>query len=89
MVRLRIVATVTSVPPEGCSVWTHRLIAAQLADTGISASQAGRVLADLELPPHKVRGWLNRRDDEQFWDQAAAVRPVPEPACGHRADLHR
>ena len=29
--------------------------------------------ADLELPPHKVRGWLNRRDDEQFWDQAAAV----------------
>jgi transposase len=72
-VRLRIVATVTSVPPEGCSVWTHRLIAAQLAGTGISASQAGRVLADLELPPHKVRGWLNRRDDEQFWDQAAAV----------------
>jgi hypothetical protein len=31
------------------------------------------VLADLELSPHKVRGWLNRRDDEQFWAQAAAV----------------
>ena len=72
-VRLRIAAAVTSVPPEGCSAWTHHLIAAHLADTGISVSQAGRVLADLELAPHKVRGWLNRRDDEQFWAQAAAV----------------
>jgi transposase len=66
-VRLRIVAVATSVPPEGTSVWTHALIAAQLADTGISVSQAGRVLADLELRPHRVRGWLNRRDDDQFW----------------------
>ena len=66
-------AAATSVPPEGTSVWTHRLIARQLADTGISASQAGRILADLELRPHRVRGWLNRVDDEQFWGQAAAV----------------
>lgn len=72
-VRLRIAATATSVPPAGCSAWTHHLIAAELADTGISASQAGRVLADLDLAPHKVRGWLNRRDDEQFWARAAAV----------------
>ncbi len=75
-VRLRIVAAATSVPPEGTSVWTHALIAAQLADTGISASQAGRILAGLELAPHKVRGWLNRRDDDQFWAQAAAVCDV-------------
>ena len=72
-VRLRIVAAATSAPPEGTSVWTHGLIAGQLADTGISASQAGRILADLELRPHRVRGWLNRVDDEQFWEQAAAV----------------
>ncbi len=81
-VRLRIVAAATSVPPEGTSVWTHALIAGQLAGTGISVSQAGRILADLDLRPHKVRGWLNRRDDEQFWAQAAAVcdvylRPPP------------
>ena len=42
----------------------------------------GRILAGLELAPHRVRGWLNRRDDEQFWAQAAAVcevylRPPP------------
>ena len=81
-VRLAIVAAATSVPPEGTSAWTHALIAGQLAGTGISASQAGRILAGLELAPHRVRGWLNRRDDDQFWAQAAAVcdiylRPPP------------
>jgi transposase len=81
-VRLAIVAAATSVPPEGTSAWTHALIAWQLAGTGISASQAGRILAGLELAPHRVRGWLNRRDDDQFWAQAAAVcdiylRPPP------------
>jgi transposase len=81
-VRLAIAATATSVPPEGVSAWTHALIAGQLAGTGISVSQAGRILADLDLRPHKVRGWLNRRDDGQFWAQAAAVcdiylRPLP------------
>ena len=45
--------------------------------------QAGRILADLELRPHKVRGWLRRADDDQFWAQAAAVcdaylRPPPD-----------
>src|ERR1017187_2190793 len=81
-VRLAIVAAATSVPPEGVSVWTHALITGQLAWTGISVPQAGRILADLDLRPHKVRGWLNRRDDGQFWAQAAAVcdiylRPPP------------
>jgi transposase len=81
-VRLAIVATATSVPPEGTSAWTHGMIAGQLAGAGISASQTGRILAGLELAPHRVRGWLNRRDDEQFWAQAAAVCDAylrPEP----------
>jgi transposase len=73
-VRLAIVATATSAPPEGESAWTHASIAAHLASTGISASQAGRILAGLELAPH--RGWLNRRDDNQFWVQAGAVSEV-------------
>jgi transposase len=81
-VRLAIVATVTSAPPDGEPAWTHDRIARELAGTGISASQVGRILAGLELAPHRVRGWLNRRDDEQFWAQAAAVcevylRPPP------------
>jgi transposase len=81
-VRLALVAAATSVPPDDRPEWTHALIAAELAGTGISASQAGRILADLELRPHKVRGWLRRADDAQFWAQAAAVcdaylRPPP------------
>ena len=76
-------AAATSVPPEDRPEWTHALIAAELAGTGISASQASRILADLELRPHKVRGWLRRADDAQFWAQAAAVcdaylRPPPD-----------
>jgi hypothetical protein len=34
---------------------------------GISASQVGRILADLDLKPHLVRGWLNRPDDPDFF----------------------
>ena len=76
-------AAATSVPPDDRPEWTHALIAAELAGTGISASQAGRILADLELRPHKVRGWLRRADDAQFWAQAAALcdaylRPPPD-----------
>ncbi|MGH7732551.1 MAG: IS630 family transposase [Gemmatimonadales bacterium] len=75
-VRLAIVATATSAPPDDVTAWTHALITAELAETGISVSQAGRILAGLELKPHLVRGWLNRLDDDQFWAQAAAVCEV-------------
>jgi transposase len=81
-VRLAIVATATSAPPADCPAWTHAMIAGQLSATGISVSQVGRILAGLDLAPHQVRGWLNRRDDDQFWAQDAAVcdiylRPPP------------
>ncbi|WP_433501657.1 IS630 family transposase [Sphaerimonospora sp. CA-214678] len=72
-VRLRVIACATSTPPEGQPAWSHTAIAAHLADTGISASQAGRILAEADLRPHKVRGWLNRLDDEQFWQLAGAI----------------
>jgi transposase len=50
-VRLAIVATATSAPPEATTVWTHEMIAAHLAGTGtgISPSQVGRILAGLDL----------------------------------------
>jgi transposase len=40
-VRLAIVATATSAPPDGTTAWTHAAIAGELAGTGISASQVG------------------------------------------------
>jgi transposase len=70
---LRIVATVTSELPEADSVWSHRLLAEHLAADGISTSQIGRILADLDLKPHRVRGWLTRRPDPAFFTKAAEV----------------
>jgi transposase len=72
-VHLRIVATVTGERPEAGSVQPHRLIAEHLADVGISASQIGRILADLDLKPHRVRGWLTRPDAEP----TSTPRPSP------------
>jgi transposase len=75
-VRLRIAATATSRPPESDSQWTHRAIAEHLrADAGItvSASQVGRILDEADIKPHKVRGWLNRPDDPEFFTRAAQV----------------
>jgi transposase len=70
---LRIVATVTSERPEADSVWSHRLLAEHLDDDGISASQIGRILADLDLKSHRVRGWLTRRPDPGFFTKAAEI----------------
>jgi transposase len=75
-VRLLIVATATSDPPQTDSQWTHQGIAGNLAQTrgvGISASQVGRILAEADLKPHKVRGWLNRPDDPEFFTRAQAI----------------
>ncbi|MFE7750655.1 IS630 family transposase [Streptomyces sp. NPDC057428] len=75
-VRVAIVAAATSAPPHPEATWSHRTIAARVAGTvfaAISASQVGRILADLDLKPHRVRGWLTRRDTPDFWDRAADV----------------
>lgn len=72
-VHLRIAATVTGERPGAGPAWTHRLIAEHLADAGISASQIGRILAALDLKPHRVRGWLTRPGDAGFFAEATAV----------------
>jgi transposase len=71
--RLRILATVTQEPPDPASHWSHRQLADALADLGISASQIGRILADLDIKPHRVRGWITRPDDPGFWERAADI----------------
>jgi transposase/transposase-like protein len=63
-VRLRIVAVVTSQAPEADSHLSH---------DGVSASQIGRILADLDLKPHRVRGWLTRRHDPDFFVRASEI----------------
>ncbi len=72
--QLLIVATVTGQTPEVDSQWTHRALAEHLAEpVGICASQIGRILASLDLKPHRVRGWLNRPADPAFHTKAQAV----------------
>lgn len=72
--RIRIVGTVTEATPEADSHWSHTLIAEHLrADVGISPAQVGRILADLDIKPHRVRGWLTRPKDPEFFTKAAAV----------------
>ncbi|MFG2390302.1 helix-turn-helix domain-containing protein [Streptomyces lavendulae] len=58
-VRVAIVAAATSAPPHPAATWTHRAIAEQVAGTvsaAVSPSHVGRILANLDLKPHKVRG---------------------------------
>ncbi len=72
--QLLIVATVTQQRPDTDSHWTHRGIAEHLhTQVGISASQIGRILACLDVKPHRVRGWLNRPADPAFHTKAQAV----------------
>ncbi|MGH3784228.1 MAG: IS630 family transposase [Pseudonocardiaceae bacterium] len=72
--QLLIVATVTGQTPQTESHWTHRALAGYLAEpVGICAAQIGRILASLDLKPHRVRGWLNRPADPTFHTKAQAV----------------
>jgi transposase len=71
--RLKVIAAATAVPPQADTVWSHRLLAQNLAELSISASQIGRILAGADLKPHLVRGWLTRPADPQFFDKAAEV----------------
>jgi hypothetical protein len=67
------VATVTQQPPDPASHWSHSQLAKELAEVGISASQIGRILADLDIKPHRVRSWITRPDDPTFWERAADI----------------
>jgi transposase len=73
--RLVLMAKVTSELPEFSSQWSHSELAEAMAAAGIaiSASQIGRILASGDLRPHKVDGWLTRRDTPEFWERAADI----------------
>jgi transposase len=71
--RLRILATVTQEPPDPASHWSHRQLAQALSDIGISASQIGRILADLDIKPHRVRSWITRPQDPGFWERTVDI----------------
>lgn len=73
--RLVLMAKVTSELPEFSAQWSHSELAEAMATAGIaiSASQIGRILAADDVRPHKVDGWLTRRDTPEFWERAADI----------------
>jgi transposase len=74
--RLKVVALATSQrdPDDPEATWTYEALANGLKDeVGISTSQLWRILDDLDIKPHKVKGWINRRDDPEFWERVRDV----------------
>lgn len=73
--RLAVAAKATLARPEVDSQWSHASLADALGQDGItiSASHVGRMLSGLDIKPHLVRGWLNRKDTPEFWDRAGDV----------------
>jgi transposase len=73
---LKIAAMATTVKDrdDPVATWTYQELADALRDdVGISRSQLWRILDDIDIKPHKVQGWLNRRDDPEFWDRVQDV----------------
>lgn len=73
--RLVLMAKVTEEHPSVAAQWSHSELALAMAAAAIpiSASQIGRILAADDVKPHRVQGWLTRRDSPEFWERAADV----------------
>lgn len=75
--RMKLAAVATSEKDDNdpVAMWTYQDLADALGCDGIeiSASQAGRILKAMHIDITKVRGWLNRRDDPDFWDRVRDV----------------
>jgi transposase len=75
--RLKMAAIATSErdPADPVATWTYIDVAEQLRAEGIevSVSQVWRILSAMDIDLTKVRGWLNRRDDPEFWERVRDV----------------
>jgi len=74
--KMAALATMARDPDDPEPTWTYEALADTLNEeweVGISRSQLWRILHDMDIKPHLVRGWLNRRDDPEFWDRVQDV----------------
>ena len=74
-VKMAALACLQRDPDDPVATWTYAELAAECHRHGIavSESQLWRILDGMDLKPHKVTGWLNRRDDPDFWDRVQDV----------------
>lgn len=75
--RLKMAAIATSErdPADPVATWNYIDVAEALRAEGIevSVSQVWRILTSMDIDLSKVRGWLNRRDDPDFWERVRDV----------------
>lgn len=75
--QIAIAAAATSAkdPSDPVSTWTYAELTAKLLADGldISESQVWRILKGQDIDLTRVRGWLNRRDDPEFWERVRDV----------------
>lgn len=81
--RLQIAAVATSErdPDDPIATWTYIEVTEAMNEAGIdvSVSQVWRILHAMDIDLSKVRGWLNRRDDPDFWVRVRDVcRKYPD-----------
>jgi transposase len=74
-VAIAAAATSAKDPDDPVSTWTYYDLAEKLAGDGItvSVSRLWEILKAMDIDLTRVRGWLNRRDDPEFWDRVRAV----------------
>lgn len=75
--RMAMAAAATSErdPNDPVATWSYLELAGRLWAEGIevSVSQLWRILTAMDIRLDQVRGWLNRRDDPQFWERVRDV----------------
>jgi transposase len=75
--RMEMAAVATSErdPADPVATWSYFEVAEELVRRGIevSVSQVWRILRAMDIDLSKVRGWLNRRDDPEFWDRVRDI----------------
>ena len=87
--RHQVIASACSKPNEfGLDrvLWSHESLAEALEESGrvraISSSTVGRILAEAELKPHRVKGWCHSADPEYQSKMRAIVDLYVSPPAG-------
>lgn len=75
--RMKMAAIATSErdPHDPVATWNYFEVAEALQAEGIevSVSQVWRILTAMDIDLTRVRGWLNRRDDPNFWERVRDI----------------
>lgn len=76
-----VLSIATSDPQESgrpVTEWTQRELAEEVVERGLAnaihPTTIGRFLAECDLQPHRVEGWMNRKEDPEFDNRASDIK---------------